>query len=85
MHGNHNIDFLIITENPNLIQRAVIFQASRYLHILLTWSGRKKLEWPEYVQNPSARTNRDIAVTTRAKRIIQALSFRLRPHQIKAA
>jgi zona occludens toxin len=64
MHGHHNIDFLIITQKPNLIHRAVIAQVSKHLHILPTWSGRKMLEWPEYVQNPSARSNRDIAVTT---------------------
>jgi zona occludens toxin len=64
MHGHHNIDFLIITQKPNLIHRAVIAQVSKHLHILPTWSGRKMLEWPEYVQNPSARSNRDIAVST---------------------
>jgi len=64
MHGHHNIDFLIITQKPNLIHRAIIAQVSKHLHILPTWSGRKMLEWPKYVQNPSARSNRDIAVTT---------------------
>ena len=55
MHGHHNIDFLIITQKPNLIHRAVIAQVSKHLHILPTWSGRKMLEWPEYVQNPFQR------------------------------
>jgi zona occludens toxin len=75
MHGHHNIDFLIITQKPNLIHRAVIAQVSRHLHILPTWSGRKMLEWPEYVQNPSARSNRDIAVTTPYK--VPKESFKL--------
>lgn len=75
MHGHHNIDFLIITQKPNLLHRAVIAQVSRHLHILPTWSGRKLLEWPEYVQNPSARSNRDIAVTTPYK--VPKESFKL--------
>ena len=62
-HGHYGIDFLIITQKPHLLHTGVLAQVSVHKHILKKWSGLKMLEWPEYCQNPTARTNRDNAVT----------------------
>jgi zona occludens toxin len=62
-HGHYGVDFLIITQKPHLLHTAVLAQVSVHKHILKKWSGAKMLEWPEYVQNPSVKSNRDQAVT----------------------
>lgn len=63
VHRHYGLTFLIITQSPNLIHRNVLSLVDRHLHIGVKWSGRKIYEWPEYCRNPSAKTNKDSAIT----------------------
>ena len=74
-HGHYGIDFLIITQKPHLLHTAVLAQVSVHKHILKKWSGAKMLEWPEYVSNPSVKSNRDQAVTVPFKVRSEAFSL----------
>jgi len=74
-HGHYGIDFLIITQKPHLLHTAVLAQVSVHKHILKKWSGAKMLEWPEYVANPSVKSNRDQAVTVPFKVRSEAFSL----------
>ncbi|MBX3617492.1 zonular occludens toxin domain-containing protein [Nitrosomonas sp.] len=62
MHGHYGIDFLLITQKPHLMHTAVLAQVSCHKHILQKWSGHWLLEWPEYCQNPTAKSNRNDAI-----------------------
>ncbi len=74
-HGHYGIDFLIITQKPHLLHTAVLAQVSVHKHILTKWSGHKMLEWPEYVSNPSVKSNRDQAITVPFKVRSEAFSL----------
>ena len=75
MHRHHGLDFLIIAQMPSLIHKDVLAMVSKHLHILPHWSGRKLLEWPEYVSNPRAESNRAAAVTTRYKLPVESFGL----------
>ena len=73
--GHYSVDFLIITQKPHLLYTAVLAQVNVHKHILTKWSGAKMLEWPEYVANPSVKSNRDQAVTVPFKVHNEAFSL----------
>ena len=75
MHRHHGLDFLIIAQMPSLIHKDVLAMVSKHIHILPHWSGRKLLEWPEYVSNPRAESNRSAAVTTRYKLPVESFGL----------
>lgn len=75
MHRHHGLDFLVIAQMPSLIHKDVLAMVSKHLHILPHWSGRKLLEWPEYVSNPRAESNRSAAVTTRYKLPVESFGL----------
>jgi zona occludens toxin len=63
-HRHYGLTFFIITQSPKLISRYVLALIDKHLHIRSTWAGRKLYEWSEYCSNPTAKTNRDLAVTS---------------------
>ncbi len=75
MHRHHGLDFLVIAQMPSLIHKDVLAMVSKHIHILPHWSGRKLLEWPEYVSNPRAESNRSVAVTTRYKLPVESFGL----------
>ncbi len=64
VHRHYGLTFFIITQSPRLISRYVLALVDKHLHIRSTWAGRKIYEWSEYCSNPTAKTNRDLAVTS---------------------
>lgn len=67
VHRHYGLTFFIITQSPRLISRYVLALVDKHLHIRSTWAGRKIYEWSEYCSNPTAKTNRDLAVTANYK------------------
>lgn len=63
-HRHFGLTFFLITQSPQLISRYVLKLVEKHLHIRCTWAGRKIYEWSEYCNNPTAKTNRDLAVTS---------------------
>lgn len=63
VHRHYGLSFFLITQSPNLIHRNVLALVDRHLHIRPTWAGRKIYEWAEYCRNPSAKSNKDAAIT----------------------
>ena len=61
-HRHFGLTFFIITQSPKLISRYVLALVDKHLHIRSTWAGRNMYEWSEYCSNPTAKTNRDLAV-----------------------
>lgn len=64
VHRHYGLTFFIITQSPKLISRYVLALVDKHMHIRSTWAGRKIYEWSEYCSNPTAKTNRDLAVTS---------------------
>lgn len=61
-HRHFGLTFFLITQSPKLISRYVLALVDKHLHIRATWAGRNIYEWSEYCSNPTAKTNRDLAV-----------------------
>jgi len=61
-HRHYGLTFFLITQSPKLISRYVLALVDKHLHIRSTWAGRNLYEWSEYCSNPTAKTNRDLAV-----------------------
>lgn len=62
VHRHFGLTFFLITQSPQLINRYVLKLVEKHLHIRSTWAGRKLYEWSEYCNNPTAKSNRDLAV-----------------------
>jgi len=52
MHRHRGLDFLLMTQHPNLIDVNVRRQVGKHIHLVANWAGRKQFEYPEYSESP---------------------------------
>jgi len=74
-HRHHGLDFVIMTQYPHLVHKTVRALVSKHIHIRSAWSGRQLLEWPEWRENPIAKTNINDAAKVRYKLITEAFDL----------
>jgi zona occludens toxin len=65
-HRHTGVDFILITQHPNLIDSNVRKLISRHLHVLVNSFGRVLLDWPR-IGEVDSRTDRDLATRKRYK------------------
>lgn len=54
-HRHQGLDFVLITQEPALIDSHVRKLVGRHVHIRATGLGRKQYEWPNCVESPDAK------------------------------
>ncbi len=55
-HRHDGLDFLLITQHPNLIHANIRRLVSKHIHLSANWLKRYKLEWSECQANVQAET-----------------------------
>lgn len=51
IHRHRGLDFILITQNPNLIDANVKRLVSKHIHLTTNWAHRIQYEWPECQNN----------------------------------
>ena len=64
-HRHHGLEFVLITQAPQLIHKNVLAVVDKHIHMLSNWHGRKRYEWPEYCSTVRATSSKLKAVTER--------------------
>lgn len=59
-HRHTGVDFILLTQHPNLIDSNIRKLIGRHIHIRVTPMGRKKYEWTE-LGDPESVSSREIA------------------------
>lgn len=59
-HRHTGVDFILITQHPNLLDANIRKLVGRHLHVHVTSLGRQLLDWPR-CGDVDARTERDLA------------------------
>ncbi|BBL35719.1 hypothetical protein Nstercoris_01994 [Nitrosomonas stercoris] len=64
-HRHHGLEFVLITQAPQLIHRQVLAVVDKHIHMVADWHGRKRYEWPEYCATVRATSSKLKAVKQR--------------------
>lgn len=64
-HRHHGLEFVLITQAPQLIHKNVLAVVDKHIHMLSDWHGRKRYEWPEYCATVRATSSKLKAVSQR--------------------
>lgn len=64
-HRHHGLEFVLITQAPQLIHRNVLAVVDKHIHMVADWHGRKRYEWPEYCATVRAASSKLKAVKQR--------------------
>lgn len=64
-HRHHGLEFVLITQAPQLIHRNVLAVVDKHIHMVADWHGRKRYEWPEYCATVRASSSKLKAVKQR--------------------
>lgn len=64
-HRHHGLEFVLITQAPQLIHKNVLAVVDKHIHMLSDWHGRKRYEWPEYCSTVRATSSKLKAVSQR--------------------
>lgn len=64
-HRHHGLEFILITQAPQLIHKNVLAVVDKHIHMVADWHGRKRYEWPEYCATVRATSSKLKAVTQR--------------------
>lgn len=60
-HRHTGVDFILITQHPNLIDSNIRKLVGRHLHVHVHGLGRELLDWPR-IADPDSKSDREIAV-----------------------
>lgn len=71
-HRHHGLEFVLITQSPQLVHRHVLAVVDKHIHIRKTWAGRQLFEWPEYCANVRAVSSRMSAIKRSYKLPVRA-------------
>ncbi len=61
-HRHHGLEFVLMTQAPQLLHPKVLAVVDKHLHIRKAWIGRHIYEWPEYCSTTRAKSSRMDAV-----------------------
>lgn len=64
-HRHHGLEFILITQAPQLIHKNVLAVVDKHIHMVSDWHGRKRYEWPEYCATVRAASSKLKAVKQR--------------------
>lgn len=64
-HRHHGLEFVLITQAPQLIHKNVLAVVDKHIHMVTDWHGRKRYEWPEYCATVRATSSKLKAVSQR--------------------
>lgn len=64
-HRHHGLEFILITQAPQLIHKNVLAVVDKHIHMVADWHGRKRYEWPEYCSTVRAASSKLKAVKQR--------------------
>lgn len=64
-HRHHGLEFVLITQAPQLLHRNVLAVVDKHIHMVADWHGRKRYEWPEYCATVRATSSKLKAVSHR--------------------
>ena len=63
-HRHTGVDFILLTQHPNLLDSNIRKLIGRHIHIRVTALGRYRYEWPE-LGDPESKNSRDMAARER--------------------
>lgn len=64
-HRHHGLEIILITQAPQLVHKNVLAVVDKHIHMVVTWHGRKRYEWPEYCSTVRAVSSKLNAVSQR--------------------
>lgn len=66
-HRHWGLDFIIMTQSPAFVNKQVVDNVNKHIHIDKNWRGSKQYEWGEAMTDPTAKVNKDLAFSSRYK------------------
>lgn len=64
-HRHFGLDFVFITQFPDLVHKIVRALVTHHFHIRFTWSGRRIHEWSEWQNDPKSKTSLENSTSKR--------------------